>query len=125
MSTPRLNKFRAALEILQRGRDRLVEELADQVLDQADDLLESGFLFNEFLENQGTRLHFLSLLVSQLEQSAEQHEEPQDLMPASPPDYEDFTAEAAPPPEAPKRKRKPRSKKLTGQASREGEPGET
>ena len=123
MPTPKPNRYRAALEILQRGRDRLVEELADQVLDQADDLLESGFLFNEFLENQGTRLHFLSLLVAQLEQSAEQHEEPQDA--ATTAEYEEFRVQAAAPAEPPKRKRKSRSKKLTGQASREGEPGET
>ena len=65
------NKFRTAIEILQRGRDVLVEELADEVLDREEDLTEGGFLLNEFLESQGTRLHFLCLLVSQLEQSAE------------------------------------------------------
>ncbi len=65
------NKYRAAIEVLQRGRDSLVESLAEEVLAQEDDLLEGGFLFNEFLEAQGTRLHFLSLLVSQLEQSAD------------------------------------------------------
>jgi hypothetical protein len=125
MSASKSNKYRAALEILQRGRDRLVEELADQVLDQADDLLESGFLFNEFLENQGTRLHFLSLLAAQLEQSAEQHEEPQNAAVAAPADFDDEFLEPNPAPEPSKRKRKSRSKKLANQASRESEPGET
>jgi hypothetical protein len=65
------NKYRAAIEVLQRGRDVLVEGLADEILDQGEGLTEGGFLFNEFLETQGTRLHFLTLLLSQLEQSAE------------------------------------------------------
>ncbi len=69
------NKFRAAIEVLQRGRDSLVETLAEEVLSQEDDLLDGGFLFNEFLEAQGTRLHFLSLLVSHLEQSADAFDE--------------------------------------------------
>jgi hypothetical protein len=131
---PPMNKYRAALEVLQRGRDRLVTELADQVLDQADDLLESGFLFNEFLENQGTKLHFLSLLAAQLEQSAESHEERQALSdpaldgglpPLYDPDDLPIPTEATVPTEPPRRRRKPRAKKLTEQASREGEPGET
>jgi hypothetical protein len=75
MTTKPFNKFRAAAEILQRGRDQIVEEIADEVLDRADDLFEAPFLFHEFLENQGTRLHFLSLLTGQLEQSAETLEE--------------------------------------------------
>ncbi len=70
------NKYRAAIEVLQRGRDQLMAELADTVLDQADDLLEGGFAFHEFLENQGTRVHFLCLLLAQLEQSADSAEEP-------------------------------------------------
>jgi len=103
------NKYRAAVQILQRGRDVLVEAMADEVVSQADDLLDGGFLFNEFLEAQGTRLHFLSLLVSQLEQSAE--------------GLEDAAIELPPPPpsRAP-RKRKPRAKKLTQQASTESKP---
>lgn len=102
------NKYRAAIQVLQKGRDVLIDSLAEEVLSQADDLLEGGFLFNEFLEAQGTRLHFLSLLVSQLEQSA-------DLL--------DETAVEPPPPleaKAP-RKRRSRSKKMTQQAS-EGKP---
>ena len=102
------NKYRAAIEILQRGRETLVETLADEVLDQQDDLLDGGFLFNEFLEAQGTRLHFLSLLVSHLEQSA---------------DSLDELSAPADPPEAPTkapRKRKPRAKKLAQQAPTEG-----
>ena len=103
------NKFRAAIQVLQRGRDSLVESLAEEVLASEDDLLAGGFLFNEFLEAQGTRLHFLSLLVSQLEQSADALEE--------------ATAEPPPPPPTKSpRKRKPRSKKLSQQASTEGKP---
>ena len=129
MPAPNSNKYRAALEILQRGRDRMVDELAEKVLDQSDDLLESASLLNEFVENQGTRIHFLSLLLAQLEQSAEQLDElngiPSDLIP------ENFVLESddfeipIKQPEPPKRKRKPRTKKLPEQASREGEPGET
>lgn len=102
---PKFNKYRAAVEILQRGRDLLIEGLADDVLEQADDLIEGGFLFNEFLETQGTRLHFLTLLVAQLEQCAEVLEETR-------------VAEL-PPPAVPKRRRA-RSKKLPQQASKEG-----
>jgi hypothetical protein len=104
-----MNKYRAAIEILQRGRDVLVESLADEILTQSDDLIEGGFLFNEFLEGQGTRLHFLSLLVSQLEQSAEVLEE----APAETP---------PPPPAKTPRKRKPRAKKVAQQASAESKP---
>ncbi len=100
---PGFNKYRAAIQILQRGRDVLIEDLADEVLNQADDLVEGGFSFNEFLESQGTRLHFPCLLVAQLEQSAEGHDE----------------ATASPPLPAPK-KRRSRSKKLERQPSTEG-----
>jgi hypothetical protein len=93
------NKYRAAIEIIQRGRDVLVAALADEIVDREDDLTEGGFLLNEFLESQGTRLHFLCLLVSQLEQSAESLE-----------------ASKLPPPPAPAPKpavkRRPRAKKL-------------
>jgi hypothetical protein len=105
MSDPKFNKYRAAIDVLQRGRDLLVDTLADDVLDQADDFIDGGYAFNEFLETQGTRLHFLSLLVAQLEQSAEALEEAQ-----APP----------PPPPAPKQRRKPRAKKLQQQTSKEG-----
>jgi len=97
------NKYRAAVEILMKGRDVLVEGLADAILDQGEDLTEGGYLFNEFLEVQGTRIHFLSLLVSQLEQSAEAFDELQ----------------APPPPPKPAVKRRPRSKKIQ-QTSKEG-----
>ena len=93
------NKFRTAIEVLQRGRDVLVEELADEILDRREDLAEGGFLLNEFLESQGTRLHFLCLVVSQLEQSAEALDESR---PAPIP-------EPAPKPAA---KRRTRAKKL-------------
>lgn len=65
------NKYRAAIEVLQRGRDSLVEGLADDVLDQEENILDGGFQFHEFLESQGARLHFLGLIVGHLEQSAE------------------------------------------------------
>ena len=108
MSDTSYNKYRAAIQVLQRGRDVLVDSLADDVLSPADDLLEGGFLFNEFLEAQGTRLHFLSLLVSQLEQSADALEE---VVVEPPPPVE---------PKAP-RKRRTRSKKMPQQAT-EGKP---
>jgi hypothetical protein len=70
-----LNKYRAAIEILLQGRDQLVESLADDVLDQQEHLLDGGFQFNEFLESQGGRLHFLGLILGHLEHSAEQVEQ--------------------------------------------------
>ncbi len=105
------NKYRAAVQILQRGRDSLVESLAEEVLAQEENILDGGFLFNEFLEAQGTRLHFLSLLVSQLEQSADA--------------LEDAVVEPPHPPEPkakPPRKRKPRAKKVSQQTSTESKP---
>jgi hypothetical protein len=69
------NKYRAAMEILQQGRDLLVESLAEQVLDQQENLLGGGFQFHEFLESHGARLHFLGLILGHLEQSAEFLEE--------------------------------------------------
>lgn len=102
------NKYRAAIEVLQRGRDVLVESMADEILDNSDDLVDGGFAFNEFLEGQGTRLHFLCLLVSQLEQSAEARDEAMQPPPPEPP-----------PIVAVKKRRsraKPKSKKLSEQA---------
>ncbi len=100
------NKYRVAIEVLQKGRESLVESLADEILGQEEDLLEGGFLFNEFLEAQGTRLHFLGLLVAQLEQSADAIEE---------------ASLQAPDPEMiltkPPRKRRTRAKKIAQQAS--------
>ncbi len=110
MSHRAFNKYRAAIEILQRGRDSLVESLAEEVIGQEEDLLEGGFLFNEFLEAQGTRLHFLSLLVAQLEQSADAVDESESACEMS---------ETPPPPTSPPRKRKPRAKKITQQAATE------
>jgi len=100
------NKYRAAIEVLQRGRDDLVEGLAEEILDRQDDLSEGGFLLNEFLEAQGTRLHFLCLLVSQLEQSAEALEESRPSL-LSPPTTV----------QKPAAKRRPRTKKLAQQTS--------
>jgi len=102
------NKYRNAAAILQRGRDVLVEEMAEEILHREEDLIEGGFLLNEFLETQGTRLHFLCLLVSQLEQSAEALEET--LQPPPP---------AAPAPK-PAAKRRPRTKKLAQPATGNG-----
>jgi len=99
------NKYRAAIDVLQRGRDVLVEALAEEILDQGENLAEGGFLFNEFLETQGTRIHFLSLLIGQLEQSSETFEE---TRPTPPP----------PPPKTPA-KRRSRAKKIQQQASQE------
>jgi hypothetical protein len=110
MSDPFFNKYRAAVEVLQRGRDVLVDALAEEVLDQGPDLIEGGYQFNEFLESQGTRLHFLSLLVSQLEQSAEALDET-------------LTAPPPPPPKAPARKKsRPRSRKVQQKVATEGSP---
>src|SRR5258708_4390947 len=78
------NKYRNAVEILQRGRDVLVEELTKEILDREEELVEGGYLLNEFLEAQGTRLHFLCLLVGQLEQSAEALDETRRPLPAVP-----------------------------------------
>jgi len=108
MSASQVNKYRAAIEVLQKGRDALVDAMADEIVDQGTDLIEGGFLFNEFLESQGTRLHFLSLLVSQLEQSAEALDEAQTAV--VPP----------PPPEPPKKRTRSRAKKVEQKVSTEG-----
>jgi len=118
MNGPRANKYRAALEVLQRGRELLVEDLADEVLDQADDLIQSGYAFNEFLENQGTRVHFLCLLMAQLEQSADALDEAEAPVEVEPPPLPSSTSATAP-----KRKRRSRSRKLhQEQGSPEGAP---
>jgi hypothetical protein len=103
MSDPAFNKYRAAVQVLQRGRDVLVECLAEEILGNADDLVEGGFALNELLDGQGPRLHFLLLLIAQLEQSAEALDEASN--PASP---------AAP------KKRRSRAKKISNQPSAEG-----
>jgi hypothetical protein len=72
-----VNKYRAAIEVLHRGRDLLVEGLAEDILEQHENLMEAGFQFHEFLETHGARLHFLGLIVGHLEQSAEFLEEVQ------------------------------------------------
>jgi hypothetical protein len=111
MSVQLNNKYRAAIDVLQKGREVLVEALADEILDQGVDLIEGGYQFNEFLESQGTRLHFLSLLVGQLEQSAEALDEAKSAAPPPPPVQE------------PVRKRsRPRSKKLQQKVPTEGSP---
>jgi len=111
MSDLPFNKYRAAIEVLQKGRDVLVEAMAEEILDQGCELIDGGYQFNEFLESQGTRLHFLSLLISQLEQSAEFLDE---ALTAPPP---------PPPPKAPARKRnRARSKKIQQKVPTEGSP---
>jgi hypothetical protein len=112
MPADRYNKYRSAIQALQRGRDQIVDSLADEVLDQGDELLENNFLFNEFLENQGTRLHFLTLVLSQLEQSADAFDEAASAKPAGPPAPR-ATGEAA-------KKRRPRAKKMPQKAPAEG-----
>lgn len=112
MSGESFNKYRAAAQALQRGRDQLVEAMAEEVLDQGDELLDNNFLFNEFLENQGTRLHFLTLVLSQLEQSAEAFDEMNATPPAPPPKP---GAAASQP-----KRRRPRAKKMPQKASTEG-----
>ena len=108
-SGPVENKYRSAIDVLMSGRDVLIGTLADEIIDQAENLVEGGFLYNEFLETQGTRLHFLGLMVAQLEQSADIFDEAHYAPPTSP----------QPVP----RKRKPRVKKLaTQQASPESKP---
>lgn len=110
MTDPSYNKFRAAIGVLQKGRDVLVEAMAEEIVEQGDELLEGGYQFNEFLESQGTRLHFLTLLMSQLEQSAEALDE---AMAAPPP----------PPPKPASRKRpRSRSKKIQQKLPTEGSP---
>jgi len=111
MPSVQSNKYRAAIEVLQRGRDVLVEDLADEILDRGEDLSEGGFLLNEFLEAQGTRLHFMCLLVSQLEQSAEALEEVRSTPPPSPAPASKPKA-AAP--------RRPKAKKLAQPTSGKG-----
>lgn len=112
MPSERYNKYREAVLALQRGRDQLVDSLADEILDQGDELLENNFLFNEFLENQGTRLHFLTLVLGQLEQSADAFDESvaakQVAVPAPRPTGD------------PAKKRRPRAKKMPQKASTEG-----
>jgi hypothetical protein len=111
MSAATSNKFRAAIEVLQKGRDVLIEAMAEEILDQGSDLIDGGFQFNEFLESQGTRLHFLSLLLGQLEQSADALDEA--LVTPPPP----------PPPKPPAKKRnRSRPKKIQQKVSTEGTP---
>jgi hypothetical protein len=109
MSDPLHNKFREAIDVLQKGRDVLVDSLADDILEQGADLVEGGYQFNDLLETQGTRLHFLCLLIGQLEQSAEALDE---LLTAPPP---------PPPPKSPARKKsRPRTKKMQEKVPAEG-----
>jgi len=111
MSLSSQNKFRAAIEVLQKGRDALVEEMAEEIITQGEDLIEGGYQFNEFLESQGTRLHFLGLLIGQLELSADFLEEAEAALPPPPPQR--ATA---------KRKPKNRPRKIQDKVRSEGTP---
>ncbi|MFO0959131.1 MAG: hypothetical protein U0800_17165 [Isosphaeraceae bacterium] len=124
------SKYRAAIEVLQKGRDVLVESMTLEILDQGEEFAEGGFLFQEFLETHGTRLHFLSLLVAQLEQSAEMAEESSRsvciVKPVEPDPEEEPTAIAmgtgheAEPPAPPKRRRARSKAKKLQETSAEG-----
>jgi hypothetical protein len=96
------NKYRSALEILHQGKDVLLDTLADDIIHQGSNLIEGGFLFNEFLEVQGSRLHFLALMVCQLEEAAHAKEEKASV------EVEEFQAE----PKTPQRRSRPKTKKL-------------
>jgi hypothetical protein len=109
MEDTRFNKFRAAVEVIQRGRDQLVESLAEEIICQGEDLVDNNFLLNEFLETQGTRLHFLMMVMGQLEQSADAFDEQYPSQPQAP----------SPQSEPPK-KRRSRAKKMPQKASTEG-----
>jgi hypothetical protein len=104
MPRPQANKYRTALEVLQKGRDMLVDELADAVASHGDDLLESPFLLTELLEGHGSKLQFLMLLMSQLERSAEDVD-------GFDPTLADFTDESGCEPTQPPRKRRRRSRR--------------
>lgn len=110
MTDPGNNKYRSAIGVLQKGRDVLLEALAEEIVAQGDDLIEGGYQFNEFLETQGTRLHFLTLLLGQLEQSADALDEAR-------------AAEPSPPPKPPaKRRPRTRAKKVQQKVPTEGFP---
>jgi hypothetical protein len=109
MEDTRFNKFRAAVQVIQRGRDQIVESLAEEILCQGDDLVDNNFLLNEFLETQGTRLHFLMMVMGQLEQSADAFDEQCVSQPTPP------SPQAEPP-----KKRRTRAKKMPQKASTEG-----
>lgn len=93
------NRFQMAVEVLQRGRDVLMQEMAEQIIDRSEDFEEGGFLFQEFLENQGSKLHFLYLMISQLEQSSELFEEQNRVQGESDQSATDDPSANEPPPE--------------------------
>jgi|APCry1669189034_1035192.scaffolds.fasta_scaffold01590_5 hypothetical protein len=104
MRRPQANKYRSALEVLQKGRDMLVDELADAVSVHGEDLLQSPFLLTEILEGHGTKLQFLMLLISQLERSAEDVD-------GFDPTLAEFHDESGHEPLQPRRKRRRRSRR--------------
>ncbi|HEU5115876.1 MAG TPA: hypothetical protein VFT74_04300, partial [Isosphaeraceae bacterium] len=129
MSGPKFNKYRAAMDVLQRGRDQMMEELAESLIDDSDDLMESTYAFQEMLENQGTRLHFLSLLMAQLEQSADALDElrefpPPELMEELSEEESEIEPDHEQPEPTVRKKSKPRAKngRKLHQKQREGTP---
>ncbi|WP_158633506.1 hypothetical protein [Tautonia sociabilis] len=63
--------LQAAVSVLNQAREAMLDQMAETVLSMADEFAEGGFQVNEFLELNGSRLHFLCLLISQLEQLGE------------------------------------------------------
>ncbi|QDV33105.1 hypothetical protein [Tautonia plasticadhaerens] len=61
------DRLRAAIEVLNRARESILDQMADTVLSMDEEFSEGGFQVNEFLEVHGSRLHFLCLLISQFE----------------------------------------------------------
>lgn len=68
-------KFRAAIDVLNRVRESLLDSMAETVLEQEEEFSQGGFQVNEFLEVHGSRLHFLCLMISQFELAAESQAE--------------------------------------------------
>ncbi len=111
---PEKNRYREALDLLQRSREQLVEQATEYILDQGEEILEQGYLFHEFLENHGTRMHFLTLLASQIEQSADDWDEAR----ARESRRSSKKPKSAKPPARPRRRK-------AVESSPEGNPGET
>lgn len=70
-SRHRLNKYRQALTVLNQARDELVSGLADEILENSDELRAGGFILNEFLDIKGPRMQSMGLIACFLEQAAD------------------------------------------------------
>jgi len=64
-------KYRAAIGVLNRARESMLDSLADTILEMDGEFRQGGFQVNEFLEVHGSRLHFLCLMISQFEMAVE------------------------------------------------------